>query len=104
MLFEETEEPELICVLFCDLDDTLMIKGKAAGNFRSYWNGYERKNNAALVYNTGRPMHFVARKIHEGELPPAEFVIANQGMNIYCNGQLWQPWVNRMRRLNFTIR
>ena len=91
-------------VVFCDLDDTLLQKGQATGKFMPYWKIYEKQNNAALVYNTGRPMEFVAKKMREGELHFVEFVIANQGKNVYCNEKMWQPWVTRMRNFNFTIK
>ena len=91
-------------IFFCDLDDTLLKGNLHAGNFAPFWKySYEKQNKAVLVYNTGRPLEFVQQKISEGELLPVEFVIAGQGKNVYYKGELWQPWVTRMRSFNFTI-
>ena len=101
-LYRGRESPDSI--LFCDLDGTLLKDGKAAGDFVHYWKTYEKENNAILVYNTGRPIEFVVQKVREGDLYPVEFTICSQGLNVYCNEELWQPWVARMRSLNYTIK
>ena len=70
-----------------------------------YWRKhFVAQHSAALVYNTGRPIQFVLEKVRDGQLCPVEFVIANQGQNIYCNGKMWQPWVEHMRTCKFTIK
>ena len=91
-------------VFFCDLDNTLLENEQGAGRFLHYWKSYATKNDAALVYNTGRPLEFVEKKIREGQLHSTEFVISNNGLNVYCNGAMWPPWVTRMRGFNFTIK
>ena len=61
-----------------------------------------RRKNAKLVYNTGRPLSFVEQYISKGTLLPVDFIIANQGHNIYYRGTLWEPWVNFMQSVQFT--
>ena len=41
--------------------------------------------------------------MHDGELPDVDFIIANQGHNIYYKGKLWDPWIRYMDSVNFLL-
>ena len=41
--------------------------------------------------------------INDGQLPRVDFAIGNQGQNIYDRGILWEPWIEYMRSVNFSL-
>ena len=93
----------LCAILFSDLDDTLLQRRHDSAEFMIFWAQYANEQQAELVYNTGRPCTFVQKLMHDGELPDVDFIIANQGHNIYYKGKLWDPWIRYMQSVNFLL-
>ena len=91
-------------ILFCDLDNTLLgDDNQSEQMFIREWPKYQKEFKAMLVYNTGRPLSKVLEWIDAERLPPVEFVICGQGLNIYYNKELWQPWLKHMENTKFQL-
>ena len=91
-------------ILFSDLDNTLIGDDKKVEQqFIDEWLSYKKEHNAMLVYNTGRPLDQVLQWIEAKRLVPVQYVICNQGMNIYHNRQLFKPWMRFMENTKFEL-
>ena len=91
-------------ILFSDLDNTLIgDEAKVEQQFIDEWLSYKKEHNAMLVYNTGRPLDQVLEWIEAKRLVPVQYVICNQGMNIYHNRQLFKPWMRFMENTKFEL-
>ena len=78
-----TKEISKKCIIFTDLDDTLLGDDVAIKEFNKFWlQNYFFDENKILVYNTGRTFKCVVSLFLEGILCP-HYIIASTGSELY---------------------
>ncbi|MBE2224501.1 MAG: HAD-IIB family hydrolase, partial [Anaerolineae bacterium] len=75
--------PTTIRLFSSDLDGTLLGDREAAQQFSLHWQNLEPAKRPLLCYNTGRLLDDVKQLIHNGQLPPPDYIISGVGTHIY---------------------